>query len=213
MWHWRRRSLQEQLARSDLGGTLSVWRRTSLQTTGFSLWRGRPAFSRPLICWWISLTVWASTPMWLRCWAWNVSRVARLGSTRKKPTESIWQGSSFPSQTGSARESDAPTVTWTLRQVHWRPTNNSSMGWPVTYRIFFPRGAHDIAFPVGGCPVRATIRSALWVHFLRCNLQYMVVILEEEINPLPHYPKCDMFVTCRKINVRYQSTAMWAREG
>ena len=38
------------------------------------------------------------------------------------------------------------------------------------------------------------------------HIWYMVVILEEVRQPLPRFPKCDMFVTWRVLSRRHQDT-------
>ena len=51
-------------------------------------------------------------------------------------------------------------------------------------------------------------RSALRFHFVHCHLRDAIVVLKKGDEPLPHCPKCDMFVKWRVFNRTYQATEM-----
>ena len=59
-----------------------------------------------------------------------------------------------------------------------------------------------------GCPVRSGTRTAMRVHLWRRNLRDVVIILEEGNLPQSRFPRCDMLVPGRSLNVRHKSTAM-----
>ena len=82
-------------------------------------------------------------------------------------------------------------------ETHYPPDESS------TYRLSFLQGDLNITCLVGGCPGRETIRITLRVHFMHHNVQNTVVILEEGTHPLPHYTKCDIFVTCRALSRKH----------
>ena len=82
---------------------------------------------------------------------------------------------------------------------------------PSIYRISFPYKSRNISCLVGGFPRRASIRSALLVHFLHRHVWDMLVVLEEGNYPLPLCPKCYMLVTWWALNGTHQATTMCAR--
>ena len=58
------------------------------------------------------------------------------------------------------------------------------------YRTSFHWAARDVACPVEGFLGRASIQTALWVHFVPFHVQDMIGVLEEGGIPLP---QCYMF--------------------
>ena len=66
-------------------------------------------------------------------------------------------------------------------------------GYPRMYMVSFSQVECDMARPVEGCLGRASIWTALWVHFLQCHMWYNIVALKKGNRHFLQFPQCDMF--------------------
>ena len=82
---------------------------------------------------------------------------------------------------------------------------------PQTYRISSLTTGGPWNCPVEGCPGLATSRTAMRVKFIHRHIQDTVVILEEGKLPQPQFPRYEMLVPWRALNMRHPATAQCAR--
>ena len=83
-------------------------------------------------------------------------------------------------------------------------------GEPQTYRMAFPTKGGPWSCPVEGCTGRAGTRTAMWMQFFNRHFRYIVIILDEGNLPHPWFPRCDILVPWRELNVRHHATAKCA---
>ena len=62
-----------------------------------------------------------------------------------------------------------------------------------------------------GCLVSASNRTNLWVHFAHRHTRDTIVIMEDDNQPYPRCPQCDMFVSHKDLNVLNITTYLFRR--
>ena len=63
-------------------------------------------------------------------------------------------------------------------EERWSWTTSATGEELGTYRMAFPSKGGPRSFLVEGCPGRAAMRTAMWIHFMHRHIQNTVVILE-----------------------------------
>ena len=113
--------------------------------------------------------------------------------TMRRPMLSVWCGRVTPTGSGSTSGSSAPSATWNRWQGPWFTICSLTKGCPEDiegtppYTIvkvpgptwYPPHGQHvTLIFPVEGFQGRASIQSALWVHFVHRHVRDIILLLE-----------------------------------
>ena len=78
-------------------------------------------------------------------------------------------------------------------------------GWPSQ-----PPGDH-VTVPLMGCPVRATTRTSMRVHFFQQHFRDTAIILEEGKLPNPRCPRCEMLVPWITLYGRHLTTSQYSK--
>ena len=82
---------------------------------------------------------------------------------------------------------------------------------PRTYRVAFPVQAGPRPRPVEMCSGRASMQTAMRVHFCHRHVRDTVMIMEEGNLPHPRCPLCDIMVPWKALNVAHRHTAQCNR--